>query len=42
MVVENLRCESFDVFVLFRVYGVVGIGLEKLERDEVSDEGFVV
>jgi hypothetical protein len=40
--VENLRCESFDVPVPLRVYGAVGTGLEKLERDEASDEGLVV
>ncbi|KAK0386616.1 hypothetical protein NLU13_6451 [Sarocladium strictum] len=40
--VENLRCESFDVPVPLRVYGAVGTGLEKLERDEASDEGLAV
>lgn len=40
--VENLRCESFDVPVPLRVYGAVGTGLEKLERDEASEEGLVV
>lgn len=40
--VENLSCESFDVLVPLRVYGAVGSGLERLERDEASDEGLVV
>ncbi|OAA41341.1 intracellular protein transport protein (Sat1) [Metarhizium rileyi] len=39
---ENLACESFDVSVPLRVYGAVGSGLEKLERDEASEEGLVV
>lgn len=39
---ENLTCESFDVLVPLRVYGAVGNGLERLERDEASDEGLVV
>jgi len=39
---ENLTCESFDVLVPLRVYGAVGSGLERLERDEASDEGLVV
>lgn len=39
---ENLACESFDVLVPLRVYGAVGNGLERLERDEASDEGLVV
>ncbi|KAL6855289.1 Golgi membrane exchange factor (Ric1p-Rgp1p) subunit [Amphichorda felina] len=37
--VENLACESFDVMVPLRVYGAVGSGLERLERDEASVEG---
>lgn len=40
--VENLACESFDVPVPVRVYGAVGTGLERLERDEASEEGLVV
>lgn len=40
--VENLPCESFDVLVPLRVYGAVGSGLERLERDEASDEGLAV
>ncbi|KOS21722.1 Protein sat1 [Escovopsis weberi] len=40
--VENVTCESFDVLVPLRVYGAVGTGLERLERDEASDEGLVV
>ncbi|KAH8130120.1 hypothetical protein ACSS6W_005517 [Trichoderma asperelloides] len=40
--VENLACESFDVPVPLRVYGAVGTGLERLERDEASEEGLVV
>lgn len=39
---ENLACESFDVSVPLRVYGAVGSGLERLERDEASEEGLVV
>lgn len=39
---ENLSCESFDVSVPLRVYGAVGTGLERLERDEASEEGLVV
>lgn len=39
---ENLACESFDVSVPLRVYGAVGNGLERLERDEASEEGLVV
>ncbi|KAF4123655.1 RAB6A-GEF complex partner protein 2 [Geosmithia morbida] len=39
---ENLACESFDVMVPLRVYGAVGSGLERLERDEASEEGLVV
>ncbi|PHH81398.1 hypothetical protein CDD82_875 [Ophiocordyceps australis] len=40
--VENLACESFDVCVPLRVYGAVCNGLERLERDEASEEGLVV
>lgn len=40
--VENLICESFEIAVPLRVYGAVGTGLEKLERDEASEEGLVV
>ncbi|VUC35179.1 unnamed protein product [Clonostachys rosea] len=40
--VENLACESFDVLVPLRVYGAVGTGLERLERDEASEEGLAV
>ncbi|KID97993.1 intracellular protein transport protein (Sat1), partial [Metarhizium majus ARSEF 297] len=39
---ENLACESFDISVPLRVYGAVGSGLERLERDEASEEGLVV
>lgn len=39
--IENLRCESFDVPVPLKVYGAVGTGLEKLERDEAA-EGLAV
>lgn len=39
---ENLPCESFDVSVPLRVYGAVGNGLERLERDEASEEGLAV
>ncbi|KAK4198501.1 Rgp1-domain-containing protein [Triangularia verruculosa] len=40
--VENLTCESFEVAVPLRVYGAVCNGLERLERDEASEEGLVV
>lgn len=40
--VENLACESFDVSVPLRVYGAVGTGLERLERDEAAEEGLAV
>ncbi|KAI1825372.1 Rgp1-domain-containing protein [Xylaria intraflava] len=36
---ETLECESFEVAVPIRVYGATGNGLERLERDEVSEEG---
>lgn len=39
---ENLACESFDVCVPLRVYGAVGNGLERLERDEAFEEGLAV
>lgn len=39
---ENVACESFDVSVPLRVYGAVGSGLERLERDEACDEGLAV
>ncbi|KAG5928664.1 hypothetical protein E4U42_000196 [Claviceps africana] len=39
---ENLACESFDVCVPLRVYGAVGNGLERLERDEASEQGLLV
>ncbi|KAK3321006.1 Rgp1-domain-containing protein [Cercophora scortea] len=39
---ENLPCESFEVAVPLRVYGAVCTGLEKLERDEASEEGLAV
>ncbi|CAM1504808.1 Fc.00g023990.m01.CDS01 [Cosmosporella sp. VM-42] len=39
---ENLFCESFDIEVPLRVYGAVGTGLERLERDEASEEGLAV
>lgn len=39
---ENLICESFDIAVPLRVYGAVGTGLERLERDEASEEGLAV
>lgn len=38
---ENLECESFEVAVPLKVYGAVGNGLERLERDE-AEEGLVV
>lgn len=40
--VENLVCESFEIAVPLRVYGAVGTGLERLERDEASEEGIPV
>ncbi|PNH75660.1 hypothetical protein VD0001_g1936 [Verticillium dahliae] len=40
--VENLACESFEVAVPLRVYGAFTTGLEKLERDEASEEGLAV
>lgn len=40
--VENLSCESFEVAVPLRVYGAFATGLERLERDEASEEGLVV
>lgn len=40
--VESVACESFDVSVPLRVYGAVGSGLERLERDEVSEQGLAV
>lgn len=40
--VENVVCESFDVLVPLRVYGAVGSGLDRLERDEASVEGLAV
>ncbi|KAK7429207.1 Golgi membrane exchange factor (Ric1p-Rgp1p) subunit [Neonectria magnoliae] len=40
--VENLLCESFEIAVPLRVYGAVGTGLERLERDEASEEGLAV
>ncbi|KAG7101768.1 RAB6A-GEF complex partner protein 2 like [Verticillium longisporum] len=40
--VENLACESFEVAVPLRVYGAFATGLEKLERDEASEEGLAV
>lgn len=39
---ESLVCESFEVAVPVRVYGAVGTGLERLERDEASEEGLAV
>ncbi|KAI8634196.1 Rgp1-domain-containing protein [Xylariaceae sp. FL1651] len=39
---ENLECESFEVAVPLRVYGVVCNGLERLERDEALEEGLIV
>ncbi|KAG6011581.1 hypothetical protein E4U54_008014 [Claviceps lovelessii] len=39
---ESLACESFDVSVPLRVYGAVGTGLERLERDEASEQGLLV
>jgi hypothetical protein len=39
---ENLVCESFDISVPLRVYGAVGNGLERLERDEAAEEGLTV
>lgn len=40
--VENLICESFEIAVPLRIYGAIGTGLEKLERDEASEEGLAV
>jgi hypothetical protein len=40
--VENLACESFDVSVPLRVYGAVGSGLERLDRDEAAVDGLAV
>ncbi|KKA26258.1 hypothetical protein TD95_000013 [Thielaviopsis punctulata] len=40
--VENLICESFEVAVPLRVYGTVGTGLEKLDKDEALDEGYLM
>jgi RAB6A-GEF complex partner protein 2 len=40
--VENMACESFDVMVPLRVYGAVGSGLERLERDEAAIDGLAV
>ncbi|KAJ2970739.1 hypothetical protein NQ176_g8041 [Zarea fungicola] len=40
--VENLACESFEVSVPLKVYGAVGTGLERLERDESSEGGLPV
>ncbi|OAA54866.1 Rgp1 [Cordyceps fumosorosea ARSEF 2679] len=40
--VENLACESFDVSVPLKVYGAVGTGLERLERDESLEGGLAV
>ncbi|CAI4217315.1 unnamed protein product [Parascedosporium putredinis] len=34
--VENMPCESFEVAVPLRVYGSVGRGLERLDRDDVG------
>ena len=39
---ENLACESFDVDVPLRVYGAVGMGLERLERDTALEEGLMI
>jgi hypothetical protein len=39
---ENLTCESFEVAVPLRVYGAARDGLEKLDRDEVVEEGLPV
>ncbi|PHH88859.1 hypothetical protein CDD83_6959 [Cordyceps sp. RAO-2017] len=40
--VEKVACESFDVSVPLRVYGAVGSGLERMERDEASEGGLAV
>ncbi|PFH62325.1 hypothetical protein XA68_14185 [Ophiocordyceps unilateralis] len=40
--VEKVACESFDVSVPLRVYGAVGSGLERLERDEALEEGLAI
>lgn len=40
--VENLACESFDVSVPLKVYGAVGTGLERLERDESMEGGLAL
>lgn len=39
---EKLACESFEVAVPLRVYGAGGGGLERLDRDEASEEGLAV
>lgn len=39
---ENLICESFEVAVPLKIYGAVGTGLERLERDEATEEGLPV
>ncbi|KAF4585678.1 intracellular protein transport protein (Sat1) [Ophiocordyceps camponoti-floridani] len=40
--VEKVACESFDVSVPLRVYGAVGSGLERLERDEAWEGGLAI
>ena len=40
--VESLMCESFEVAVPLRVYGAACEGLERLERDELLEEGLPV
>jgi len=40
--VENMPCESFEVAVPLRVYGSVGRGLERLDRDDVGETGLAV
>lgn len=40
--VENLACESFEVAVPLRVYGAVGKGLERLDRDDSGVTGLAV
>ncbi|KAJ4307181.1 Golgi membrane exchange factor (Ric1p-Rgp1p) subunit [Collariella sp. IMI 366227] len=40
--VENLICESFEVAVPLTVYGATSNGLEKLDRDDVMEQGLPV
>ncbi|KAK3902437.1 Rgp1-domain-containing protein [Staphylotrichum tortipilum] len=40
--IESLTCESFEVAVPLKVYGAACEGVERLERDEVMEEGLPV